>query len=218
MRFLLVGWCSFLDKHGSRWRFFFILHFSIDFIRCQIEMKVFGSGGLNFHKSLAYFFGMRNDNDKPDRKTLRTWFTINVIDQTAHVASLYVIVKLVWFFLPFFQLKTAPNNIVTLRGSLENWIFWTRETPLSRAKAQRRKEVRKQRALVWSAARRKPISFCYLGMAIDKKVKYWITSANSDWRVARHLVEKKDYFTNNYLEKIKELRKWLLNQIQSSKR
>jgi len=133
-------------------------------------------------------------------------------------------------------------------------------------------------------------------MAIDKKVKYWITSANSDWRVARHLVEKKDYsyalffghltiekllkaifvdrfnetppythrlvyiaertgielseenlelleaitdfnmearypdekfsffkkctheFTNNYLEKIKELRKWLLNQIQSSKR
>jgi hypothetical protein len=39
----------------------FFLHFSIDFIRCQIEMKIFGSGGLNFHKTLAYFLGRRHD-------------------------------------------------------------------------------------------------------------------------------------------------------------
>ena len=73
----------------------FLFHFFIDFIRCQIEMKVFGSGGLNFHKTLAYFLDTRNDDDKPDRKTLRTWFAINVFDQTAHVASLYAIVKLI---------------------------------------------------------------------------------------------------------------------------
>ena len=73
----------------------FFFHFSIDFIRCQIEMKVFGSGGLNFHKTFAYLIGKRNDAGKPDRKTLRTWFAINVADQTAHVASLYAIVKLV---------------------------------------------------------------------------------------------------------------------------
>ena len=73
----------------------FIFHFSIDSIRCQIEMKVFGSGGLNFHKTFAYLIGKRNDAGKPDGKTLRTWFTINVIDQTAHVASLYAIAKLI---------------------------------------------------------------------------------------------------------------------------
>ena len=73
----------------------FCFHFSIDFIRCQIEMKVFGAGGLNFHKTLAYFFSKRNDKDKPDRKTLRTWFALNVTDQTAHVASLYAIAKLI---------------------------------------------------------------------------------------------------------------------------
>ena len=75
--------------------FVFIFHFLIDFIRCQIEMKVFGSGGLNFHKTFAYLIGKRNDAGKPDNKILRTWFAINVIDQTAHVASLYAIVKLV---------------------------------------------------------------------------------------------------------------------------
>jgi len=30
-------------------------------------------------------------------------------------------------------------------------------------------------------------------MATDKKVEYWIKSAENDWRVARHLFEKKDY-------------------------
>ena len=58
-------------------------------------MKVFGAGGLNFHETLAYFIGKRNDAGKPDNKTLRTWFAINVADQTAHVASLYAIVKLI---------------------------------------------------------------------------------------------------------------------------
>lgn len=75
----------------------FFLHFSIDFIRCQIEMKIFGSGGLNFHETFAYLIGKRNDPEKPDNKTLRTWFAINVADQTAHVASLYAIVKWVMF-------------------------------------------------------------------------------------------------------------------------
>ena len=58
-------------------------------------MRVFGTRGLDFHKTLAYFIGRRNDTGKPDNKTLRTWFAINVADQTAHVASLYAIVKLV---------------------------------------------------------------------------------------------------------------------------
>jgi hypothetical protein len=73
----------------------FFFHFSIDFIRCQIELKVFGTGGLNFHKTLAYFLGKRNDKDKSDTRTLRTWIAINVMDQTAHVASLYAIAKLI---------------------------------------------------------------------------------------------------------------------------
>ena len=43
----------------------FILHFPIDFIRCQIEIKILGAGGLNFHETLAYFLGRRNDALKP---------------------------------------------------------------------------------------------------------------------------------------------------------
>jgi len=74
----------------------FFFHFSIDFIRCQIEMKVFGSGGLNFHKTLAYLIGKRNDAGNPGKKTLRAWFTINVVDQTAHLISLYAIARMVY--------------------------------------------------------------------------------------------------------------------------
>ena len=58
-------------------------------------MKIFRAGGLNFHKTFAYLIGKRNDAGKPDNKTLRMWFAINVTDQTAHVASLYAITKLI---------------------------------------------------------------------------------------------------------------------------
>ena len=127
MRSLPAGWCTSLVGHGSKRPFFFILHFSIDFIGCQIEMKVFGTGGLNFHKTFAYLIGKRNDAKKPNNKTLRTWFAINVADQTAHIASLYAIVKLVWF-LPISARPTRlsePRLAMTgrLRAVLGN--FWT---------------------------------------------------------------------------------------------
>ena len=74
----------------------FVLHFLIDFIRCQVDMKLFGIGGLNFSETLSYALGVRRDDKKPDGKTLRTWSTINILDQTAHVASLYAIAKMVY--------------------------------------------------------------------------------------------------------------------------
>lgn len=30
-------------------------------------------------------------------------------------------------------------------------------------------------------------------MSNDEKVRYWLTSADQDWKVARHLFEKRDY-------------------------
>ena len=71
-------------------------------------------------------------------------------------------------------------------------------------------------------------------MARKDKVKYWIRSADQDWKVANHLFEKGDYsyalffghltiykkstmeFTENKLKQIERLKKWLLQKPQSS--
>jgi hypothetical protein len=73
----------------------FIFHFLIDFLRCRIEIRLFGAGGLNFADTLAYFLGTKNDPGKPDAKTLKTWAFSNIIDQGAHVGSLLLITRII---------------------------------------------------------------------------------------------------------------------------
>ena len=73
----------------------FSLHLFIDFTRCQLEMRVFGAGGLNFQETMAYFLGIRNDNRKPSKSKIRTWVLSNILDQGAHLVSLYGISLLV---------------------------------------------------------------------------------------------------------------------------
>ncbi len=73
----------------------FGFHFLIDFLRCRIEIRLFGAGGLNFGKTLAYFIGTKNDPDKPDSKTLKNWALSNILDQGAHVASLFLISRII---------------------------------------------------------------------------------------------------------------------------
>lgn len=51
-------------------------------------------------------------------------------------------------------------------------------------------------------------------------VQYWLESAKDDWIAANHLFEKGDYsyslfFGHLTIEKIKEMKEWLLRQIQS---
>ena len=73
----------------------FSLHFLIDIIRCRIEIRLFGAGGLNFTDTLAYFLGTKNDPGKPDAKTLKIWALSNIMDQGAHVASLLLITRII---------------------------------------------------------------------------------------------------------------------------
>ncbi len=73
----------------------FSLHFLIDIIRCRIELRLFGAGGLNFTKTLAYLLGTKNDSGRPDSKTLKTWALSNIMDQGAHVASLLLITRMI---------------------------------------------------------------------------------------------------------------------------
>ena len=79
-------------------------------------------------------------------------------------------------------------------------------------------------------------------MTKEERVRYWLESAEDDWKVANHLFEKGDYpletitdfnlearypderfsfkrkctreFTETYLHKIEEIRRWLLQKIQ----
>lgn len=71
----------------------FVFHSVIDLLRCKVDMKLFGVGGLEFHRSLAYLMGRGDAGGNPGKKTLRTWFAINVADQVTHLASLLVIAR-----------------------------------------------------------------------------------------------------------------------------
>lgn len=73
----------------------YLFHFGIDFIRCKVDMRLFGQGGLDFHQSLNYLLGRRDDAGNPGKKTLRTWAMINIADQTAHLATLWIVASVV---------------------------------------------------------------------------------------------------------------------------
>jgi hypothetical protein len=58
-------------------------------------------------------------------------------------------------------------------------------------------------------------------MAKKDKIKYWLKTADQDWKVANHLFEKEDYsyalfFGHLTIEKIERLKKWLLQKLQPS--
>lgn len=69
----------------------FGIHFFIDFIRCRLEMRLFGSDRIYMNRSefLAWLSGKRNDPKKMEGKDLWPWFLINLLDQGAHLVSLY---------------------------------------------------------------------------------------------------------------------------------
>jgi len=38
---------------------------------------------------MSYFLGIRSDDGKPSKRKLRAWLLSNVLDQGAHLVSLY---------------------------------------------------------------------------------------------------------------------------------
>ena len=75
----------------------FALHFIIDYIRCKVEIRLFGPGRLLLRRSevIAWIWGANKDRLNIDMSELRPWVLINTMDQGAHLVSLYVISKVV---------------------------------------------------------------------------------------------------------------------------
>ncbi len=72
-------------------------HFAIDFIRTGTEIRLFGSGDIYVKKSEfnAWVSGKSKHPDKMNMKNLWPWLSINILDQTAHTASLYCISRII---------------------------------------------------------------------------------------------------------------------------
>ena len=75
----------------------FAVHFFIDFIRCHIEIRLFGQGRLYLSRSefIAWVSKAKRDQTRFRDKRLLPWFLINILDQAAHIASLYAISLLI---------------------------------------------------------------------------------------------------------------------------
>ena len=73
------------------------LHFAIDFLRCRAEMKLYGSGRIHVKRSelVAWVSGKSGNPEKMSISKLWPWFLIHVLDQTAHLVSLYLIARVV---------------------------------------------------------------------------------------------------------------------------
>ena len=67
------------------------IHFSIDFLRCRVEMKLFGSGRIHVKRSelFAWISGNSGDQEKMQMSKLWPWLLIHLMDQGAHLGSLY---------------------------------------------------------------------------------------------------------------------------------
>jgi len=91
----------FLFFIGSPWLKAALLvlgaHFVIDFIRTGVEIRLFGFGDIYVTRSEfnSWVFGKSKDPDKMNMKNLWPWLSINVLDQTAHTASLYYVARII---------------------------------------------------------------------------------------------------------------------------
>ena len=74
-----------------------VVHFSIDFLRCRVEMRLFGPGRIHVKRSelFAWISGNSRDQEKMQMSKLWPWFLIHLMDQGAHLGSLYWIALVV---------------------------------------------------------------------------------------------------------------------------
>jgi hypothetical protein len=73
------------------------MHFSIDFLRCRVEMRLFGPGRIHVKRSelIAWISGGSGGQEKMQMSKLWPWFLIHLMDQGAHLGSLYGIALVV---------------------------------------------------------------------------------------------------------------------------
>jgi hypothetical protein len=67
------------------------IHFAIDFLRCRMEMRLFGPGRIHVKRSefIAWISGNSGNQEKMQMSKLWPWFLIHFMDQGAHLGSLY---------------------------------------------------------------------------------------------------------------------------------
>lgn len=73
------------------------LHFVIDFLRCRVEIKLYGPDRIHVKRSelMAWISGKSKAQEKMKMSKLWPWFLIHLLDQGAHLGSLYGIAMVV---------------------------------------------------------------------------------------------------------------------------
>ncbi|MCG6980072.1 MAG: DUF3307 domain-containing protein [Deltaproteobacteria bacterium] len=73
------------------------LHFSIDFLRCRVEVKLYGPGRIHVKRSelIDWISGKNREEEKMQMSKVWPWFFIHLLDQGAHLGSLYGIAMVV---------------------------------------------------------------------------------------------------------------------------
>jgi hypothetical protein len=73
------------------------LHFTIDFLRCRVEVKLYGPGRIQVKRSefISWISGRNREAEKMKLNNLWPWFLIHLLDQGAHLGSLYGIALVV---------------------------------------------------------------------------------------------------------------------------
>ncbi len=73
------------------------LHFAIDFLRCRVEIKLYGPSRIHVKRSelFAWISGKSKEPEKMKVSKLWPWFLIHILDQGAHLGALYAIALVV---------------------------------------------------------------------------------------------------------------------------
>ena len=68
-----------------------VLHFAIDFLRCRVEVKLYGPGRIHVKRSelIGWISGKNRDAEKMNMGKIWPWLLIHLLDQGAHLGSLY---------------------------------------------------------------------------------------------------------------------------------
>ena len=74
-----------------------VLHFAIDFLRCRVEIKLYGPSRILVKRSefIGWISGKNKEAEKMNMGKIWPWFLIHLLDQGAHLGSLYGIAMVV---------------------------------------------------------------------------------------------------------------------------
>jgi hypothetical protein len=77
--------------------FLFCIHIFIDVIRSNTEKKLFGPGKVLVKRSefIDWIRRKTKDPEKMNFNNLKLWLSINILDQTCHMISLYIITRVI---------------------------------------------------------------------------------------------------------------------------